>query len=192
MLTQLDIVLLDAMPALARRSLRLSALAPALSADIRTATHTNPPRSVVAPRSPGPASAARDGKVVEAEAEPTSRDADQAAKEQIEAKVAVVGEARAGDVDCGADGDEDEDERVDGWCGILVADGDNVFLCVGWGGERRLLLVDWEGAGALPEIGGRNCRGEGWICAIWAWWEERDSDGELGGEEKSEIEETSP
>jgi len=38
--------------------------------------------------------------------------------------MAEVRVARAGDVDCGADGDEYEYERVDGWCGVLVADRD--------------------------------------------------------------------
>lgn len=99
-------------------------LAPSLCADVGAATNANAPRALVAAGAPGPACAAGDGEVVPAEGEPGAGDADEGAEEHIEAKVAKVGVACTGDVDCGADGDEDEDERVDGWGGVLVADGD--------------------------------------------------------------------
>lgn len=49
-----------------------------------------------------------------------------------------VCEARGADVDGAADGDEDEGERPDGGRGVLVADGDDVFFCVG--GEVGFVL----------------------------------------------------
>lgn len=59
--------------------------------------------------------------------------------------MAEVGEARGCDVDSGADGDEDENEGVDGWGGVLVANGDDIFLGVSRGGQSGFLLVEGEG-----------------------------------------------
>jgi hypothetical protein len=81
--------------------------------------------------------------MVPAEREPRTRNPYQRSKQHIEAKVAEIREARTRYVDCGADGYEDEDERVNGWGGVLVADGYYGIVVVG-GGRREcgLLLVE--------------------------------------------------
>jgi hypothetical protein len=107
------------------RRLTAASFTPPFSSHITASSDANAPRAIIAPGSPRPARTPSDGQVVEPEAEPRARNADQAAEEDVEAKVAVIHEAGCADVDCGADGHEDEDEGVDGWRGVLVADGDD-------------------------------------------------------------------
>lgn len=84
--------------------------------------------------------------MVEPETEPRRRDANQAAEQDVEAKVAEVGEAGGADVDGGADGNEDEGEGPNGWGGVLIADGHDVFFGVSWGDGGFML---GEGHGGL-------------------------------------------
>lgn len=123
--------------------------------------------------------------MVEAEAEPRTGDADEATEQEVEAKVAEVCEARAGDVNGGGDGDEDEDDGPDGWCRVLVAHGDDGFF-----GGVGVVLV--EGEGLFPEIRGGDGRGVGWVLGVRAWREVGDCDGEFGGEEEGQVEEACP
>lgn len=171
------------------RRLALPTLTPPLRAHIRAPSNPNPERPLIAPRSPRPSRAPRNREVVEPKAEPRARDADQAAEQDVEAKVAEVGEARGADVDCGADGDEDEGEGPDGWGGVLVADGDDVFLCIG--GEVGLVLGEGH-RGLLFDVGGRDGGGVVRVGGEGARGEEGDHDREFGGEEEGEVEEAGP
>lgn len=135
------------------RSLRLSELAPALCAHIRTHAHTDSPRTLVASRSPRPARSARDREVVPSETKPCRGDTDEAAEEEIKSKVTEIGEARAADIDCGRDRYEDEDECVDRRGSGLVANGDD--LLIGGGRHAGLLLVERKKR-LVPEVGWRD------------------------------------
>lgn len=128
------------------RRLAPPTLAPPLGAHITSPTDSNTPGPLIAPGSPRPACAACDGEVVEPETEPRRRDANQAAEQDVEAKVAEVGEAGGADVDGGADGNEDEGEGPNGWGGVLIADGHDVFFGVSWGDGGFML---GEGHGGL-------------------------------------------
>lgn len=165
---------------------------PALRPNIRPDTNPNPPRPSIAPRTPGPAGAAGNREMVPAETEPGGGDTDQAAEDHVEAVVAVVGEAGADDVDGGADGDEDEDESVDGGRGGLVADGYDVFL--GKGGRDGFFGVAWEQGGACAaEVRSRSDgRGMGGVCAKRSRWKERNGNRKLGCEEKGQIQKSCP
>lgn len=44
----------------------------------------------------------------------------------------------------------------------------------------------------LPDVGGRDGGGVGWVKGVRAWWEEGDCDAEFGGEEEGEVEEAGP
>lgn len=123
------------------RSLAPPRLTPALRTHIITPSNTNTPRTIITPRSPRPARASRNRQVVKSEAKPTRRDTDQTAEQDIEAEMAVVHEAGGAHVDGCADGHEDENECVDGRRGVLVADGDDGFLCVGRGSRDAGLLL---------------------------------------------------
>jgi hypothetical protein len=108
--------------------------------------------------------------------------------------MAEVCVARAGDVNGCTDGYEDDDEGVDGWSGVLVADRDYDFVCVVgccWGGEGGFLLVEGE-CGLLGEVGWGYGRGVGGVCGEWAVVEEGDCDAELGCEPERDVEETGP
>jgi hypothetical protein len=170
------------------RRLALSGLTPALRSHITPASDSNAPRAIITSGSPRPARTPSDGQVVEPETEPRTRDTDQAAEQDVEAEVTKVDESGGADVDCGANGDEDEDEGVDGWGGVLVADGDDVI--VGEGEGRTLLGVGERGH--FLEV--RRCDGRGvvWVGGVRARREEGDCDGEFGGEEEREVEEASP
>jgi hypothetical protein len=124
---------------------------PALGAHVGSNANTNAPGTLVAPRAPGPACTAGDRQVVPAEAEPGRGDANQATKDEIKAKVTEIGKARACDVDGGANGGEDQNERVDGRRSGLIADWDDVVFGICGRGERGVLLVDGEER-ALLEI----------------------------------------
>ncbi len=110
--------------------IRLDRPAPSLCTDIRSRANTNAPSTIIAPWAPRPACTARNRQVVEAEAEPSTDDTNHAAEENVEAKVAEVREPRADNVDCGADGEEHDDERIDGGSGVLVADGYDELVVV--------------------------------------------------------------
>lgn len=167
-------------------------LAPPFCADVRAPTDANAPRALVAAGAPRPASASSNWQVIPAEGEPGAGDADEGAKQHVEAEVAEVGEACAGNVDGGADGDEYEDERVDGWCSVLVADGDyGVFGVGSWRGEGCVLLLHGE-SGLFLEVRGSHGGGPGGICGERAVREEGYCDGEFGGEEEGEVEEAGP
>jgi hypothetical protein len=126
-----------------RRSLRRTRFTPPLSPHVTASAYTNAPRALVAAGSPCPSCSSGDGEMVPPEREPRTRNPYQRAKQHIEAKVPEVCEPRTRYVYCGADGYEDEDECVDGWRGVLVADGYYRIIVVG-GGRRecRLLLVE--------------------------------------------------
>ena len=91
-----------------RRRLTGPRLTPSLGPDIRASADANPPRPVVTSWAPGPSCAACDGEMVPAERKPRTLSPDECAEQQVESKVAEIGEARAGDVDGGAYGDENE------------------------------------------------------------------------------------
>lgn len=95
--------------------------------------------------------------------------------------VAVVGETRAGDVDGGSNGDEDEDEGPDWGCGGLVADGYDVVFGEGGRGEARLgpVLALGGGNASFLEVRGRYRRGVCGICAEWSGRQEWDGHGKL-------------
>jgi hypothetical protein len=172
-----------------RSSLRFSEFTPAFRAHIRAYSDADTPRSLIASRAPGPTGSARDGKVIPSEAEPCGNDTNEAAKEQVEAKVAEVCEACAADVDCGTDGYEDENERVDGWSSGLVPDRHN--LLPGGGRQAGLLVVQREKR-FVSEIGRRDRGRVRRIRAEWSRWEEGDGDGELGCEKERQVEQTRP
>jgi hypothetical protein len=170
------------------RRLALSSLTPSLCSNIAATSDSNTECAVITPGSPRPARTPSDRQMVKPEAEPCARDADQAAEEDVEAEVAEIDKARGADVYCGADGDEDEDQGVDGWCGVLVADGDDVVVGEGEGGA----LLGVGERGHFLEV--RRCDGRGVVRVggVWARWEEGDCDGEFGGEEEREVEEAGP
>lgn len=104
--------------------------------------------------------------------------------------VAVVEEARGGDVDGGAEGDEGEGEGGRGRGGGLVADGDDDLGGVGSGsgfGGGGGRMVEGEGE-ALLAFEGR----VGGVLGVGARGEEGDGDGEFGAEEEGEVEEAGP
>lgn len=156
---------------------------PPLRANISRNADPNPERPIPGPSAPAPARARADREVVPAEGEPGADDADQAAGNDVEAEVAEVGEAGAGDVDGGCEGDEGNYEGPDGGSGRLVADGDY------WGGGGVGAFVRGERAVVLC-VGGQ---GEtlfflegcvGFFLRVGARWEEGDCDGEFGAEEE--------
>jgi hypothetical protein len=170
------------------RRLALSGLTPALRAHITATSDPDAPRAVITPGSPRPARPPSDGQVVEPETEPRARDTDQAAEQDVEAEVTIVDESGGADVDCGANGDEDEDEGVNGWGGVLVADGDDVV--VGEGEGRTLLGIGERGH--FLEV--RRCDGRGVVGVgrVRARREEGDCNREFGGEEERQVEEAGP
>jgi hypothetical protein len=116
-----------------RHRLAVSLPTPSLGSDITSATDTDTPCAVVASWSPSPSRASCNGEVVPAERKPRTRHANECTKQQIETKMTEIGKARARDVYGGANGDQDEDEGVDGWSGVLVADGYyGVVVVRGW------------------------------------------------------------
>jgi hypothetical protein len=104
-----------------KRCLTISFPAPSLSSDITSSTNTNAPRTVVAPRTPGPSRAPCDGEMVPAKGKPRARYANQRTEQQIKTEVTEIGEARACYVYGGADGYQDKHEGVNGRCSVLVA-----------------------------------------------------------------------
>ena len=87
-----------------------------------------------------------------------------------------IGKASARDVDGGADGGEDQNERVDGRGSGLVADRNYVFL--GICGEGRFLLVDGKER-ALLKVRWGDGGGVCGVCAKWTRRQERNGDREL-------------
>lgn len=130
--------------------------------------------------------------MVPSERKPRTCDANECAKQQVESKVSEISEARACDVDGGADGYEDENQSVDWRRGVLVADGyHGVVVVRSRRREGRLLLVDGEDA-LLFQVGRGNGGGVGRVRGEGAGWEEGDCDGELGSEKECEVEEACP
>ena len=96
-------------------------MTPTFSAYIRPHTNPDPEASLVAPRAPRPTGAPCDGEVVPPETKPGRRNANQTTEDEVETKVTEVCKARATHVNSGADGNEDENERVNGRSSGLVA-----------------------------------------------------------------------
>jgi hypothetical protein len=111
--------------------LRLSLVAPSFRSDIGSHTNTNSKGSRITSWSPCPSSAARDWEVIPSEAEPRGRNTDQASEDEVKSMMSEVSETRAGNIDSGADWDQDEDKSPDGRCSGLIANGnDSAFLCI--------------------------------------------------------------
>lgn len=113
-----------------KRRLTHTSPTPPFGADVRASAHTNPPRALIASWPPCPARTPCDGEMVPSEGEPRTCDANEGAKQQVKPKMSEIRKARTCDVDGGADGYEDENQSVDGRCGVLVADGYHSVLMV--------------------------------------------------------------
>ena len=116
------------------RRLTASIPTPALRSNVAAPADTNAPGAIVAPRSPSPSRTPCNGQMIPSEREPRTRHTNQRTKQHIEPEMTEIGKASACYVDGGTDGDQDEDQGVNGWSGVLVADG---YYCVvvvgGWG-----------------------------------------------------------
>ena len=78
------------------------------------------PRPPRASRSPAPAGAVPDGKMIPAKGGPRAHETHQGAEDDVEPVVAKVGVARRGNVDGDADRKEGRNEQVYWWSGGLV------------------------------------------------------------------------
>mgnify|MGYP004501288917 CR=1 FL=1 len=177
--------------------LALSLAAPPLSTNVASNTNTNAPGALVASGTPCPACSTCDGQVVPTEREPCCCNADQTAEEQVEAEMPEVCKTCACHVDGRSDRCENEGKRVYRRCSRLVANGDHcIVLSISGIGERRLLLVDWKdrsvGRDMGLEVGRCDGRGVRRVCREGTRSEERDGDGELGGQEQRQVEKTCP
>lgn len=79
--------------------------------------------------------------MVPSKTEPRGNDANKTAKEEVEAEMAEVRKPRAGDVDSGADRNEDQDKSVYGRRGGVIADGYNLLLLVGTRCQAGICLM---------------------------------------------------
>lgn len=175
-----------------RMLLPIVLVTPSFRADIGTDTDADTPGSLIASGAPGPSGTAGNGQVIPAETEPRGSDSDETAENHVKSMVTVVGETGARDVDGGTDRNEDQDQGVDGWCGCLITDGDDVLFGVDRGGGLFVVSGE-ESRASTSEIGTRsNCRCMSRVGAEGTRREERNSNSEFRGKEEGEVEKSSP